>query len=149
MTPGVLERRVCIRPPAHAEVPAATTGRRLALANWIANRDESADRARHGQSHLGLAFRRGIAANPNNFGKMGERPTHPELLDWLAGYFIEHGWSVKEMHRVMMLSDAYQRTRRRRSGSRIRTIAGCSLLFAAADGSGRAARQHSGRSRAS
>jgi hypothetical protein len=43
---------------------------------------------------------------------MGKRPTHPELLDWLAGYFIEHGWSVKQMHRVMMLSSAYQRSSR-------------------------------------
>ena len=40
---------------------------------------------------------------------MGEKPTHPELLDWLADYFIEHGWSVKEMHRVIMLSEAYRR----------------------------------------
>jgi hypothetical protein len=55
-------------------------------------------------------FGRGIAANPNNLGKMGEKPTHPELLDWLAGRFIAGGWSVKQMHRLIMLSDAYQRS---------------------------------------
>jgi hypothetical protein len=55
-------------------------------------------------------FGEGLAGTPNNLGKMGKRPTHPELLDWLAGYFIQHGWSVKQMHRLMMLSAAYQRS---------------------------------------
>ena len=55
-------------------------------------------------------FGEGIVGTPNNLGKMGKRPTHPELLDWLAAHFMEHGWSVKEMHRVMMLSAAYQRS---------------------------------------
>ncbi|MEZ5395015.1 MAG: DUF1553 domain-containing protein [Bryobacterales bacterium] len=54
-------------------------------------------------------FGRGSAENANNFGKMGKRPTHPELLDWLAGFFIEQGWSVKAVHRVILYSDAYQR----------------------------------------
>ena len=53
-------------------------------------------------------FGEGIVRTPSNFGKMGERPTHPELLDYLASRFIESGWSIKSMHRMLMLSSAYQ-----------------------------------------
>ncbi len=53
-------------------------------------------------------FGRGLVKTPNDFGLRGERPTQPELLDWLAQRFIETGWSVKAMHRLMMLSSAYQ-----------------------------------------
>ena len=53
-------------------------------------------------------FGRGIVATLDNFGKMGERPTHPELLDWLAVEFMKRGWSIKQMHRLIMTSDAYQ-----------------------------------------
>src|SRR5207247_10941964 len=53
-------------------------------------------------------FGEGIVRTPGNFGKMGERPTHPELLDYLAARFVEAGWSIKSMHRLIMLSNAYQ-----------------------------------------
>jgi hypothetical protein len=53
-------------------------------------------------------FGRGIVGTPSNFGQMGDRPTHPELLDYLAASFIEHGWSLKWLHREIMLSAAYQ-----------------------------------------
>jgi hypothetical protein len=53
-------------------------------------------------------FGRGIVGTPDNFGALGERPTHPELLDWLARRFVEGGWSVKAMHRRVMLSATYQ-----------------------------------------
>jgi len=53
-------------------------------------------------------FGEGIVRTPSNFGKMGERPSHPELLDWLALEFVARGWSVKQMHRLMMTSKAYQ-----------------------------------------
>ena len=52
-------------------------------------------------------FGRGIVGTPSNFGQMGERPTHPELLDYLAARFVEEGWSVKAMHREIMLSATY------------------------------------------
>src|SRR5262249_15248764 len=45
---------------------------------------------------------------PSNFGKTGDKPTHPELLDWLASEFVRQGWSVKAMHRLMVLSNAYR-----------------------------------------
>ena len=53
-------------------------------------------------------FGRGIVATLDNFGKMGETPTHPELLDWLAVEFMNRGWSIKQMHRLIMTSEAYQ-----------------------------------------
>ena len=54
-------------------------------------------------------FGKGIAADSNNFGKMGRKPTHPELLDWLASEFIRSRWSVKSIHRMILLSEAYRR----------------------------------------
>ena len=93
---------------ARADLPEAAEGRRLELAKWIASAENPLTARvmvnRIWQYHFG----QGIAGNPNNFGKMGKKPTHPELLDWLAGRFIDSGWSVKQMHRVIMLSDAYQ-----------------------------------------
>jgi hypothetical protein len=53
-------------------------------------------------------FGRGLVGTPNDFGFRGEKPTHPELLDWLALRFIEDGWSVKRLHKLMVLSSAYQ-----------------------------------------
>jgi hypothetical protein len=52
-------------------------------------------------------FGRGLVATPNDFGVRGEAPTHPELLDWLACEFVAHGWSVKHMQRLILLSNAY------------------------------------------
>jgi hypothetical protein len=55
-------------------------------------------------------FGRGIAGNPNNFGAKGKKPTHPELLDWLAADFMSNGWSIKHLHRTIMNSAAYRRS---------------------------------------
>jgi hypothetical protein len=55
-------------------------------------------------------FGQGIVRSPSNFGKQGERPTHPELLNYLAKRFVESGWSIKAMHRLIMLSAAYQQS---------------------------------------
>ena len=107
--PGVLSVSLLKSDSDGLPMPEIPSGRRLALARWIATPSNPLTARvmvnRIWEHHFG----EGIVGTPNNFGKMGKRPTHPELLDWLAGYFIEHGWSVKEMHRVMMLSDAYQR----------------------------------------
>jgi hypothetical protein len=53
-------------------------------------------------------FGEGLDRTPDNFGKMGDMPTHPELLDYLAAKFIEGGWSTKALHRVILLSNTYQ-----------------------------------------
>ncbi|MEQ2009170.1 MAG: PSD1 and planctomycete cytochrome C domain-containing protein [Limisphaerales bacterium] len=85
------------------------SGRRLDLANWIASPENPLTARvmvnRIWQWHFGQA----LAGNPNNFGATGKKPTHPELLDWLAATFVERGWSVKSMHRLVMTSEAYRR----------------------------------------
>ena len=83
------------------------SGRRE-LADWLTDRANPLTARvmvnRIWQHHFG----RGLVKTPNDFGVRGERPTHPELLDWLAQRFVASGWSVKAMHRAMMLSRAYQ-----------------------------------------
>src|SRR5262249_44621413 len=80
---------------------------RLELARWIA-RPEHPLTARVMVNRLWeYHFGEGIVRTPNNFGKLGEAPSHPELLDWLADRFVKDGWSVKAMHRLIMLSSTY------------------------------------------
>jgi len=85
-----------------------STGRRTALANWIASpKNPLTARVlvnRLWQQHFG----RGLAANTSDFGSLGDKPTHPELLDWLAATFVENGWSLKKMHRLMVTSATYR-----------------------------------------
>ena len=80
---------------------------RLELANWIASPANPLTARvmanRIWQKHFG----EGIVRTPSNFGKLGSPPTHPQLLDWLAATFVEDGWSIKKMHRRIMLSKAY------------------------------------------
>lgn len=91
-------------------VDPAIDGRRLALAKWIAHPDNPlTSRAivnRIWQHH----FTQGIARNPNNFGAKGKKPTHPELLDWLANDFVSNGWTIKRMHRLIMSSKLYRQS---------------------------------------
>jgi cytochrome c553 len=87
---------------------AKTTGRRLALAQWLANEANPLTARvmvnRIWQHHFG----KGIVETPNDFGRMGAAPSHPQLLDWLATEFVRQGWSVKAMHRLMLASSTYQ-----------------------------------------
>jgi hypothetical protein len=82
--------------------------RRKALALWMTSKGQDLLARvmvnRIWQGHFG----RGIVATANDLGRQGDRPSHPELLDWLAGQFIEKGWSMKSMHRLIMLSSAYR-----------------------------------------
>ena len=91
--------------------PTQLTSGRLELARWIASPANPLTARvmvnRIWQHHFG----RGIVATSDNFGTRGGRPSHPELLDWLASRFIEQGWSVKSMHRLMLLSSTYQQGR--------------------------------------
>jgi len=85
-----------------------STGRRLALAHWLTS-PENPLTARVMVNRLWhYHFGRGIVATPNDFGAQGAPPTHPELLDWLATEFVQQKWSVKAMHRLMVLSSTYQ-----------------------------------------
>jgi Protein of unknown function (DUF1553) len=82
--------------------------RRAALANWLTSPHNPLT-ARVIVNRVWLwHFGQGLVRTPNDFGLRGERPTHPELLDWLACDFIEHGWSIKHLHRMIMLSSTYQ-----------------------------------------
>jgi mono/diheme cytochrome c family protein len=90
-----------------------TSYRRLGLANWIADADTGAGHLlarvivnRLWQNHFG----RGIVATPSDFGVQGEKPTHPELLDYLATELIRGGWRLKPIHKLMMTSAVYQQT---------------------------------------
>jgi len=87
-----------------------STGRRRALANWIASPDNPLTARVIVNRIWQQRFGRGIAASANDFGKLGEKPTHPELLDWLAATFIEKGWSIKELDRLILHSAAYRQT---------------------------------------
>ncbi len=91
---------------------AATTGRRLALANWIASPSNPLTARVMANRLWQYHFGRGIVRSSSNLGTQGDKPTHPELLDWLATEFIKGGWRLKPMHRAIMLSDAYQMSSR-------------------------------------
>ncbi len=92
--------------------PKYTGSGRLDLARRIAN-PENPLTARVLVNRLWLHhFGRGIVATPDDFGKMGQPPTHPELLDWLAAEFIKSRWSIKHMHRLMVLSSTYRMSSR-------------------------------------
>ncbi len=93
-----------------AERPSNSTGRRLALARWITHPENPlATRVivnRVWQYHFG----EGIVRTSSDFGRLGEPPTHPELLDWLTRQFIREGWSLKALHRLIMNSATYQQS---------------------------------------
>ncbi len=80
---------------------------RLELARAIASKDNPLTARVIVNRLWAQHFGRGIVATPSNFGAMGERPSHPELLDWLAARLVEAGWSLKSLHREILLSAAY------------------------------------------
>jgi cytochrome c553 len=109
MAPGVLSVAAATEPafpPPPADAP--SSWRRRGFADWLTSRGNPLTARvmvnRIWQHHFG----EGIVRTPSNFGELGDRPSHPELLDWLAVEFMERGWSLKAMHRLMMASEAYQ-----------------------------------------
>lgn len=112
--PGFLEvlsgadNQLVQRPPGTRE---GSSGRRLALARWLTDNQSAAGGLvarvivnRAWQHHFGV----GIVDTPGNFGRSGSPPSHPELLDYLAIDFMQHGWSLKHLHRLIMASTAYR-----------------------------------------
>jgi hypothetical protein len=95
-----------------APADAKSSWRRRAFAEWLTSPSNPLTARvmvnRIWQHHFG----EGIVRTPSNFGKMGEAPSHPELLDWLAVEFMDRGWSIKAMHRLMLTSEAYQMSSR-------------------------------------
>jgi len=96
--------------PLNFQTPEAD--RRLALADWIASKDNPLTARvivnRIWQFHFGV----GLVDTPSDFGQNGSRPSHPELLDWLAQQFIESGWSLKHIHRLILMSNTWQQDSR-------------------------------------
>jgi hypothetical protein len=90
--------------------PAGTTGRRTALANWLADPANPLTARVMVNRLWHYHFGRGIVGTPSDFGEIRDPETHRELLDWLAATFVEQGWSIKKMHRLIMLSNAYQQS---------------------------------------
>ena len=88
--------------------PTKSTGRRTALAKWITNRDNPLT-ARVAVNHIWMRhFGEPLVPSVSNFGLNGKPPTHPELLDWLAVEFMESGWSMKKLHKLMLTSNTYR-----------------------------------------
>jgi hypothetical protein len=88
--------------------PAQSTGRRLALARWLADRDNPLT-ARVAMNHIWLRhFGQAIVPSTFDFGRNGRQASHPALLDWLAAEFMEQGWSMKAMHRLIVTSSTYR-----------------------------------------
>ncbi len=90
--------------------PAAVGSYRAPLANWLASPEHPLTARvmvnRIWQHHFG----RGLVPTPSDFGTHGQKPTHPELLDWLAGEFVASGWSIKQLHRIILRSATYRQS---------------------------------------
>jgi hypothetical protein len=103
--PGILE------PPAPEVTPVASgrsSGRRTALANWITSPTNPLTARVLANRIWQYHFGRGIVRSPNNFGLMGDPPTHEELLDWLATELVAGGWRLKSLHKTILMSRAYR-----------------------------------------
>ena len=109
------EKPALIRPAS-----VASTGRRTELARWLTQPENPLTTRvvvnRVWQYHFG----RGLVTTSSDFGKLGEKPSHPELLDWLARWFVERGWSFKQLHRLILLSSTYQQGTQNANASKAR-----------------------------
>ncbi|MFO0942374.1 MAG: PSD1 and planctomycete cytochrome C domain-containing protein [Pirellulales bacterium] len=102
-----------IADPFPADDPSVpTSGRRLAFARWLTDKENPNPLfARAMVNRIWLHhFGRGIVATPGDFGKLGSQPTHPQVLDWLANYWIRNGWSLKMLHRIILTSTVYRQS---------------------------------------
>ena len=94
------------------EFPGGQGKRRLALANWIVDSRNPLTARVMVNRVWSWHFGKGIAGNPNNFGATGELPTHPQLLDYLADWFMQHDWSVRQLNELILTSEAWRRSSR-------------------------------------
>lgn len=107
--PGPLSAAVSLAGMNGPEFPQDQGPRRLALANWIVDPTNPLTARVIVNRVWSWHFGKGLAENPNNFGTTGGMPTHPELLDYLAQWFMDHGWSIKKLNQLIVTSDAYRR----------------------------------------
>lgn len=105
---AALTREAAGYTPIGKSYPESSSGRRLALARWIANKDNPLT-ARVAINHIWLRhFGKALVPTVFDFGRNGKAPSHPDLLDWLASEFMQNGWSMKKMHRLILTSQAYR-----------------------------------------
>jgi mono/diheme cytochrome c family protein len=115
VTPGVLSSLAGFAASEEAkqalslQLPTTPTGRRRSFAAWVASEHNPLTTRTMANRVWMWHFGTPIAGNPNNFGSTGKQPTHPELLDYLAEHLASKKWSIKSLHRGIMLSDAYRR----------------------------------------
>jgi len=109
-----------------------SSGKRTALAAWLTDEQNPLTARVLANRLWQYHFGRGLVATSNDFGKLGELPTHPELLDWLAAELIRGEWRLKQMHRTIMLSSAYRQARAERGtrNAELQTASGSSALRA-------------------
>ena len=109
-------------PPPKINPTKVSTGRRTALAEWITRDDNPLSTRvivnRVWQHHFG----QGIVPTPSDFGTLGERPSHPELLDWLTKRFIKNGWRLKPLHKLVLTSATYRQTARKEPSGQAKLI---------------------------
>ena len=99
---------VAFKPRPTTTYPSTSTGRRLALARWLGSTNNPLT-ARVAANQIWLRhFGQAIVPSPNDFGRNGKPPSHPQLLDWLAAEFMARGWSTREMHRLIVTSTTYR-----------------------------------------
>ncbi len=96
---------------------ASTTGRRTKLAEWLTDETHPLTPRVMANRIWQKHFKEGLVSSPNDFGHLGQAPSHPELLDWLAAEFMDSGWSLKHMHRIILQSATYRQTTRREPGT--------------------------------
>lgn len=119
VAPGTLS---VIRDQVAASIPDTIEGRRTAFAEWVADaKNPLTTRVIVNRIWL-WHFGEALAGNPNNFGSTGKRPTHPELLDWLAATLVDDGWSIKSLHRRIMNSAAYCRSSEHPAPEKVRQL---------------------------
>ena len=87
-----------------------TSGRRTVLANWIASPENPLTARVMANRIWQYHFGRGIVRSSSNFGLQGDKPTHPELLEWLASELVAKGWHIKPLHKMIVMSEAYRRS---------------------------------------
>lgn len=112
VTPGPISAATKLGEMTAKSFPAARGKRRLALANWIVDKQNPLTARVIVNRVWTWHFGRGIAGNPNNIGATGKLPTHPKLLDYLADWFIKNDWSIKGLNRLIVTSKAYRRSSR-------------------------------------
>ena len=110
VTPGGLSAISEVDPELGLAADAPEAQRRLKFADWLADPRNPLPARVMANRVWHFHFGQGLVATPNDFGVSGARPTHPQLLDWLATKFIESGWSVKALHRVIVNSATYRQS---------------------------------------